>query len=196
MAAETENQARDAVRAIKVEYEVLPHVATEALSMAEGAPKVFDRGNVNQGRTQTRGKPDEKMATAEVIIEGTYSVPMITHVCLETHGLTVRFDGRRQDRVLGEHSECHGCGRRACESDEGPACKCDGLHGLHGGRLWFQVRRRHLGANGGPALETSRRPAGEDVSGPGAGAPSGGKSAERIWRTSSSVQTETARSCR
>ena len=41
VAAETENQARDAIRAIKVEYEVLPHVATEALSMAEGAPKVF-----------------------------------------------------------------------------------------------------------------------------------------------------------
>ena len=93
VAAETENQARDAVRAIKVEYEVLPHVATEALSMAEGAPKVFDRGNVSQGRTITKGKPDEKMATAEVIIEGTYSVPMITHVCLETHGLTVKFDG-------------------------------------------------------------------------------------------------------
>ena len=93
VAAETENQARDAVRAIKIEYEVLPHVATEALSMAEGAPKVFDRGNVSQGRTITKGKPDEKMATAEVIIEGTYSVPMITHVCLETHGLTVKFDG-------------------------------------------------------------------------------------------------------
>src|ERR1035441_8275158 len=31
VAAETENQARDAVRAIKVEYEVLPHAATEAL---------------------------------------------------------------------------------------------------------------------------------------------------------------------
>jgi xanthine dehydrogenase YagR molybdenum-binding subunit len=93
VAAETENQARDAIRAIKIEYEVLPHVATEALSMAEGAPKVFDRGNVTQGRTITKGTPDEKMATAEVIIEGTYSVPMITHVCLETHGLTVKFEG-------------------------------------------------------------------------------------------------------
>jgi xanthine dehydrogenase YagR molybdenum-binding subunit len=93
VAAETENQARDAIRAIKIEFEVLPHVATEALSMAEGAPKVFDRGNVTQGRTITRGKPVEKMAAAEVVIEGTYSVPMITHVCLETHGLTVKFNG-------------------------------------------------------------------------------------------------------
>jgi xanthine dehydrogenase YagR molybdenum-binding subunit len=93
VAAETENQARDAVRAIKVEYEILPHVATEALSMAEGAPKVFQPGNIRQGRAAVRGKPDDSMATAEVTVEGTYSVPMITHVCLETHGLTVKFDG-------------------------------------------------------------------------------------------------------
>ena len=26
-------------------------------------------------------------------IEGTYSVPVITHVCLEPHGLTVKWDG-------------------------------------------------------------------------------------------------------
>ena len=56
VAAETENQARDAIRAIKVEYEVLPHVATEALSMAEGAPKVFP-SNVRAGRARTAASP-------------------------------------------------------------------------------------------------------------------------------------------
>jgi xanthine dehydrogenase YagR molybdenum-binding subunit len=93
VAAETEEQARDAIRAIKVEYEVLPHVATEALSMAEGAPEVFKGGNVRKGRSQTRGKPEETMAAADVTIEGTYSVPMITHVCLEPHGLTAKWEG-------------------------------------------------------------------------------------------------------
>jgi xanthine dehydrogenase YagR molybdenum-binding subunit len=93
VAAETENQARDAIRAIKVDYELLPHVATESLSMADGAPAVFDGGNVRKGRSNVKGKPEESMATAEVTVEGTYSVPMITHVCLETHGLTVKFDG-------------------------------------------------------------------------------------------------------
>jgi xanthine dehydrogenase YagR molybdenum-binding subunit len=92
VAAETEEQARDAVRAIKVDYEVLPHVATEELSMAEGAPQNFDNGNVRRGRSQTRGEPDKAMASAEVTIEGTYSVPLITHVCLETHGLTVKWE--------------------------------------------------------------------------------------------------------
>ncbi len=93
VAAETEEQAHDAVRAIKVEYEVLPHVATEALSMAEGAAEVFRGGNVRKGRGAVRGKPEEAMASADVAIEGTYSVPMITHVCLESHGLTARWEG-------------------------------------------------------------------------------------------------------
>jgi xanthine dehydrogenase YagR molybdenum-binding subunit len=92
VAAETEEQARDAIRAIKVDYEVLPHVATEELSMAAGAPEVFKGGNVRKGRSQTKGKAEEAMATAEVTSEGTYSVPMITHVCLESHGLTVKWE--------------------------------------------------------------------------------------------------------
>jgi xanthine dehydrogenase YagR molybdenum-binding subunit len=91
VAAESEEQARDAIKAIKVEYEVLPHVATEELAIAQGAPEVFRGGNVQKGRSQTRGKPEQAMAAAEVTSEGTYSVPMITHVCLEPHGLTVQW---------------------------------------------------------------------------------------------------------
>ena len=96
VAAETEEQARDAIRAIKVEYEVLPHVATEAQSMAADAPKVFSTGNVRRGRGETRGKPEEAMAKAEVTVEGTYSAPVITHVCLESHGLTVMWEGDKK----------------------------------------------------------------------------------------------------
>src|SRR6516165_7945256 len=59
VAAETEEQARDAVRAIKIEYEVLPHVVTEAQAMADDAPKVFAQGNVRKGRAQTKGKPED-----------------------------------------------------------------------------------------------------------------------------------------
>ena len=66
--------------------------------MAEGAPEVFKGGNVRKGRSQTKGKPEEAMATAEVTIEGTYSVPMITHVCLESHGLTVKWEG--DDKIV------------------------------------------------------------------------------------------------
>jgi xanthine dehydrogenase YagR molybdenum-binding subunit len=61
--------------------------------MADGAPVVFNNGNVRKGRTQTTGKPEDAIGKAEVVIEGTYSVPVITHVCLEPHGLTAKWDG-------------------------------------------------------------------------------------------------------
>jgi xanthine dehydrogenase YagR molybdenum-binding subunit len=93
VAAETEEQARDAIRAIKVEYEVLPHVVTESQAMADGAPEVFKGGNVKKGRAQIRGKPEDAMGKADVVIEGTYSLPVITHVCLEPHGLTAKWEG-------------------------------------------------------------------------------------------------------
>ena len=92
VAADTESLARDAVRAIKVEYEVLPHVVTEDQAMAPDAPEVFKGKNVRKGRSVTKGKPDEAMAKADATIEATYSVPVITHVCLEPHGLTAHWE--------------------------------------------------------------------------------------------------------
>lgn len=93
VAAETEEQARDAVRAIKVEYNVLPSLPTVAQSAASGAPENFKGGNVRAGRSQKKGDAEAAMAKADVTIEASYSVPVQTHVCLETHGMTVRWDG-------------------------------------------------------------------------------------------------------
>ena len=99
VAAETEEQARDAARAIEVEYEVLPHAVTEAQSMADGAPEITKgngiKNNSRPGREQSSGDPDAAMAKADATVEATYSVPVIGHVCLEPHGLTARFaDGK------------------------------------------------------------------------------------------------------
>ncbi len=94
VAAETEEQARDAARAIKVEYEILPHVVLEEDAMKDDAPKVQGRSNVQKGRAQVTKDPEAAMKAAEAegaVIEGTYSAPVITHVCLETHGLTSKW---------------------------------------------------------------------------------------------------------
>jgi xanthine dehydrogenase YagR molybdenum-binding subunit len=93
VAAETEEQARDAVRSIKVDLEVLPHAVTEEQAMAENAPQLVRGGNVRKGRAILKGKPEDEMAKADVTIEATYSMPVITHVCLETHGVTARWEG-------------------------------------------------------------------------------------------------------
>ncbi|CAN5842051.1 xanthine dehydrogenase family protein molybdopterin-binding subunit [soil metagenome] len=93
VAAETEEQARDAVRAIEVEFEVLPHAVTEEQALAEDAPRVTDRGNTQQGRAQEQGDPDQALGEAAETIEASYRLPVITHVCLESHGLTVKWEG-------------------------------------------------------------------------------------------------------
>src|SRR5512135_1197283 len=98
VAAETEEQARDAARAIKVEYQILPHVVTEAQAMADGAPEIVKGGNVRKSRAITKGKPEDAMSEADVTIEATYALPVITHVCLEPHGLTARWEG--DDRIV------------------------------------------------------------------------------------------------
>ena len=96
VAAETEEQARDAVRAIKVEYEVLASRRHRGAVDGRGSARGLQAAATSsKGRGQTKGKPEEAMAAAEVTIEGTYSVPLITHVCLESHGLTVKWEGRQ-----------------------------------------------------------------------------------------------------
>ncbi len=92
VAAESEEKARDAARAIKVEYEILPHVATEEQAMAPGAPQIANGGNVRKGREVANPKVDEAYQAADFKLESTYSIPVITHVCLESHGLAVRWD--------------------------------------------------------------------------------------------------------
>src|SRR3954466_2272911 len=98
VAAETEEQARDAVRAIKIEYEVLPHAVTEAQALANDAPKVVPTGTARQARAITKGNAEEALAKADARIEATYSLPVITHVCLETHGLTAMWEG--DDKIV------------------------------------------------------------------------------------------------
>lgn len=96
VAAETEEQARDAIKEIDVAYELLDHAVTEEQSMATGAPQIVRGGNVRKGRAQINGKPEDAIKEADAVVEATYSVPVITHVCLEPHGLTAKFssDGK------------------------------------------------------------------------------------------------------
>ena len=57
VAANTEEAAKDATRKVKVQYEVLPHVALVELAMAQNAPVVFKDGNTRAGMTQENGPP-------------------------------------------------------------------------------------------------------------------------------------------
>ena len=93
VAADTEEHAIDAARLIKVEYEVLPHVAVVEQALAGTAPAVFTGGNVRVGQTQEAGNLAAGFQAAAHTIDETYSTQVITHVCLESHGTVCEWDG-------------------------------------------------------------------------------------------------------
>src|SRR5262249_27581630 len=78
VAATTEELARDAVRKIKVDYEVLPHLVREDDLAKAGA-------RARQGAETTKGDPDKAFQDAEAVSEGTYGIPVVNHCCLEPH---------------------------------------------------------------------------------------------------------------
>src|SRR2546430_13860956 len=72
VAAETEEQVRDAARAIQVRYEKLPHLVSDAAPDKAGE-------HTKQLAEQTDGNPDQMLQQAEVVSEGEYGSPVITH---------------------------------------------------------------------------------------------------------------------
>ncbi len=85
VAALSEEIAEDALRRIKVEYEVLPHVVNE-----EDLSKAGDRARPAQ--EQRKGEPEQAFQDADAVSEGYYGQAVITHCCLEPHGQIVGWD--------------------------------------------------------------------------------------------------------
>src|SRR5262245_6850825 len=95
LAADTEEHAEDALRAIRVDYEVLPHLVKEADALREPAPAstVAGGGNVTLGgQFATQNFEAEAFQNTAATVERTYGVPTICHQCLESHGLVAEWD--------------------------------------------------------------------------------------------------------
>ena len=93
VAAETPYQAWDAVRAIKVEYEILPFVVDERKSLDAGAPQVHPEGNrVKPLEVYERGDIAKGFAEADVVLEKSYRTECELHTPLEAHGCVARWD--------------------------------------------------------------------------------------------------------
>ena len=93
VAAEREELALDAIRAIKVDYEVINDhfVREEDFAKAQAAKRVQPSGEV------VTGDPDQAFKEAEVISEGEYGIPVLTHCCLESHGQTIAWNGQKME---------------------------------------------------------------------------------------------------
>ena len=93
VAAKTEEQALDALRLIKVQYEPLPHLANVEQALRPEAPAVFEGGNVKVGSAEENGDLAAGFQAAAHTVENTYNTQVQTHCSLETHGCVCEWQG-------------------------------------------------------------------------------------------------------
>jgi xanthine dehydrogenase YagR molybdenum-binding subunit len=98
VAAETPYQARDALRAIAVEYEVLPFVSDADAALAPGAPSATGSDSnrtADEPGVYERGDLAAGLAEADAVIDETFTVDYMLHTALEPHGAVARWDGNK-----------------------------------------------------------------------------------------------------
>jgi xanthine dehydrogenase YagR molybdenum-binding subunit len=101
VAAKTPDAAEDAARAVKIEWEVLPHVVTAEDALKPDAPPIFNNAGGRGGRAggrggQQQGSPDavlDAVKASDVSVEATYNTNIVHHCCLETHSVVVDYSG-------------------------------------------------------------------------------------------------------
>ncbi|MCH8273786.1 MAG: xanthine dehydrogenase family protein molybdopterin-binding subunit [Armatimonadetes bacterium] len=87
VAADTEEIARDAIHAIRVTYDVQPHVVNTRAGRND-PDRVGDPAELSEG-----ADPSTLWSQAAAVIEAEYYVPVREHLSLETHGIVFRWDG-------------------------------------------------------------------------------------------------------
>ena len=101
VAAETKDAAEAAAGLVRVEYEEMPAVFTLAAALDPAAPLVREpalRPNdrlaaTNVLREHRIGWGDIDAATADVVVENTYTFPMVTQFAIEPHAFMAAADG-------------------------------------------------------------------------------------------------------
>ena len=108
--AETERQARDAVAAVRVDWEVLPHVLDVEEALRPGAPSVneeypnnsFDYHERYDHQKLRFGDVERAFAEADQIVEGEYRMSPIEQAPVETGGATAAPE-------TDDHDVCNTC---------------------------------------------------------------------------------------
>jgi xanthine dehydrogenase YagR molybdenum-binding subunit len=94
VAAESIDIARDALRLIEVEYDVLPFVVDVEAAAKPNAPAIHTPGNVVDEPAQyERGDVAAGAQQTDVTIEATYVTQTALHNSLEPHGCTATWEG-------------------------------------------------------------------------------------------------------
>jgi len=103
VAAETEELAEEAARAVKVEYEVLPALTSAEDAMRPGAPRIYDKvllgdkeieikNNIACTRNVDEGDAERAFKEADVTVEGFFTLPKVYHAQMETKSCVCRLE--------------------------------------------------------------------------------------------------------
>jgi CO/xanthine dehydrogenase Mo-binding subunit len=101
VAADTKDAAEEGARLVRVTYEELPAVVTLAAALDPAAPLVQDPSlrpddplsGTNVLREHRVGWGDVDTTAADIVVEHTYTFPMVTHFAIEPHAFICAPDG-------------------------------------------------------------------------------------------------------
>jgi CO/xanthine dehydrogenase Mo-binding subunit len=101
VAADTRDAAMEGAALVRVDYESLPAVVDLAAALAPGAPLVQDPtlrpgdplAHTNVRREHRVGWGDVEAEWADLVVDGTYAFPMVTHFAIEPHAFVAAPDG-------------------------------------------------------------------------------------------------------
>lgn len=94
--------AEDAAALVEVDYDPLDAVASFEAAVAEGAPDLYDAvpGNVISHQVFAGGEPDAVIASAETVVEASFSQHRVTHAPMETRGCIAEWDAGQERLTL------------------------------------------------------------------------------------------------
>lgn len=90
--ADSEAAAQAALSLIDVDYEPVPGIFAAEEGLQKDAPVLHPEGNLVHHVSVRRGNVEEAFATADVIVEGEYSTPMVEHAYLEPESALARLE--------------------------------------------------------------------------------------------------------
>ncbi len=105
VAAESEEIAKDALKAIRVKYRPLPVITNPHEGLAPGAAKVHEKGNLLLHTKLRKGDIEKGFAQADVIVENTYKTHVVDHGYIETESGIGMMD-KQDNLVIWSADQC------------------------------------------------------------------------------------------
>lgn len=93
VAAETREALKKALEAINVDYEEREPITSPQMALAEGAPKIHEKGNILFQQILKRGNAEEAIKNSKYVVTNRYSVPFTEHAFLEPEAAIAMPDG-------------------------------------------------------------------------------------------------------